>query len=113
MSKQLFGTDGIRGIPGEYPLDDRTSRWQPRILVRRVFIALDLVPEAARRSQSQIEIIGELGSTLACPLAQISFGLRLQAPGDPAKQMGIIPRPRLFSKQLLAACLQGLRLQLA
>ena len=24
MSKHLFGTDGIRGIPGEYPLDDAT-----------------------------------------------------------------------------------------
>lgn len=24
MSKELFGTDGIRGIPGEYPLDDAT-----------------------------------------------------------------------------------------
>ena len=24
MPKQLFGTDGIRGIPGEYPLDDAT-----------------------------------------------------------------------------------------
>jgi phosphoglucosamine mutase len=24
MAKELFGTDGIRGIPGEYPLDDRT-----------------------------------------------------------------------------------------
>ncbi len=24
MGKQLFGTDGIRGIPGEYPLDDLT-----------------------------------------------------------------------------------------
>jgi phosphoglucosamine mutase len=24
MAKQLFGTDGIRGIPGTYPLDDRT-----------------------------------------------------------------------------------------
>jgi phosphoglucosamine mutase len=24
MSKQLFGTDGVRGIPGEYPLDDQT-----------------------------------------------------------------------------------------
>jgi len=24
MSKQLFGTDGIRGVPGEYPLDDLT-----------------------------------------------------------------------------------------
>ena len=24
MAKQLFGTDGIRGIPGTYPLDDPT-----------------------------------------------------------------------------------------
>src|ERR1700730_17670832 len=24
MVKELFGTDGIRGIPGEYPLDDAT-----------------------------------------------------------------------------------------
>jgi len=24
MPKQLFGTDGIRGVPGEYPLDDET-----------------------------------------------------------------------------------------
>ena len=24
MAKELFGTDGIRGLPGEYPLDDLT-----------------------------------------------------------------------------------------
>ncbi len=24
MTKQIFGTDGIRGVPGEYPLDDAT-----------------------------------------------------------------------------------------
>jgi len=24
MAKQLFGTDGVRGIPGTYPLDDAT-----------------------------------------------------------------------------------------
>ena len=27
MSKELFGTDGIRGVPGEYPLDDQTLHW--------------------------------------------------------------------------------------
>ena len=27
MPKELFGTDGIRGIPGEYPLDDQTLYW--------------------------------------------------------------------------------------
>src|SRR5579863_6001357 len=30
MAKQLFGTDGIRGIPGEYPLDDQTLYWVGR-----------------------------------------------------------------------------------
>src|SRR3984957_16608245 len=30
MSKELFGTDGIRGTPGEYPLDDRTIYWTGR-----------------------------------------------------------------------------------
>ena len=49
MAKKLFGTDGIRGIPGEYPLDDATLERvglalgkyvrahgsQPRILIGR------------------------------------------------------------------------------
>jgi phosphoglucosamine mutase len=30
MPKKLFGTDGIRGIPGEYPLDDQTLYWVGR-----------------------------------------------------------------------------------
>jgi phosphoglucosamine mutase len=30
MPKELFGTDGIRGIPGEYPLDDATLYWVGR-----------------------------------------------------------------------------------
>src|SRR5579862_6904522 len=32
MTKTLFGTDGIRGIPGEYPLDDQTLYWVGRSL---------------------------------------------------------------------------------
>lgn len=32
MGKQLFGTDGIRGVPGEYPLDDATLYWCGRAL---------------------------------------------------------------------------------
>ena len=32
MPKELFGTDGIRGTPGEYPLDDRTLYWAGRVL---------------------------------------------------------------------------------
>ena len=32
MGKELFGTDGIRGTPGAYPLDDRTIYWVGRAL---------------------------------------------------------------------------------
>ena len=32
MAKELFGTDGIRGMPGEYPLDDQTLYWAGRSL---------------------------------------------------------------------------------
>ncbi|HZP33883.1 MAG TPA: phosphoglucosamine mutase [Candidatus Acidoferrales bacterium] len=30
MPKELFGTDGIRGVAGEYPLDDQTLYWVGR-----------------------------------------------------------------------------------
>ena len=45
-------------------LEHGTRGWQPRIPVGRISIALDLAPEAARRSQSQIEIVGEFRDTL-------------------------------------------------
>ena len=32
MPKKLFGTDGIRGVPGEFPLDDHTLYWIGRTL---------------------------------------------------------------------------------
>ena len=32
MAKQLFGTDGIRGVPGQYPLDDATLELVGRAL---------------------------------------------------------------------------------
>jgi len=54
MAKQLFGTDGIRGVPGEFPLDDRTlervgwalgrylvSQKQPHTGSQRVLIGRD------------------------------------------------------------------------
>ena len=50
MSKELFGTDGIRGIPGQYPLDNQTLYWAGRSLGRylnaanttpRVLIGMD------------------------------------------------------------------------
>ena len=32
MPRELFGTDGIRGIPGQFPLDDDTLFWLGRSL---------------------------------------------------------------------------------
>lgn len=37
MVKKLFGTDGIRGIPGEFPLDDRTLERTGLALGKHVF----------------------------------------------------------------------------
>lgn len=44
-AKQLFGTDGIRGIPGEYPLDDAT--------LERVGAALGLHLAAQKNAESK------------------------------------------------------------
>ena len=45
MGKELFGTDGIRGIPGEYPLDDAT--------LDRVGLALGNYLGSAGRAHSE------------------------------------------------------------
>ena len=48
-AKQLFGTDGIRGIPGEYPLDDAT--------LERVGFALGQYLKAAPRNNAQPSVL--------------------------------------------------------
>ncbi len=52
MAKQLFGTDGIRGIPGEYPLDDATLDKIGRALGQHA------VAEARRRGAPARVLIG-------------------------------------------------------
>jgi phosphoglucosamine mutase len=49
-TKQLFGTDGIRGIPGEYPLDDAT--------LERVGAALGQYLQAPRNNADPRVLIG-------------------------------------------------------
>jgi phosphoglucosamine mutase len=71
MAKQLFGTDGIRGIPGEYPLDDST--------LDRVGLALGnyLRLEARRGGEKPSVLIGRdtresgphIAERIACGLA--------------------------------------------
>ncbi|MCL4524819.1 MAG: phosphoglucosamine mutase [Acidobacteria bacterium] len=67
MAKHLFGTDGVRGIPGEYPLDDATIYGVGRALgdylrttgaEKRVLLGMDT-------RESGMLIIGKLARGLA------------------------------------------------
>ena len=67
MTKELFGTDGIRGIPGTYPLDDATLYGVARALGKylletepkpRVLIGMDT-------RESGPHIAAQLGAGLA------------------------------------------------
>jgi len=75
VPKELFGTDGIRGVPGEYPLDDRTLYRVGRALGEylrrdgpnpRVLLGMD-----TRESGSQIarKIAAGLAATGATPVS--------------------------------------------
>lgn len=83
MPKELFGTDGIRGIPGEPPLDDRTlysvgytlggylGRTQPR---PRVLIGIDT-------RESGPHIAGLIAAGLVAAGAAPSFAGVITTPG--------------------------------
>ena len=84
--KQLFGTDGIRGIPGEYPLDDAT--------IERVGFALGkhLMSQKGMRGARPRVLIGrdtrESGPHIA---EQIACGLA--ASGAEAVSAGVLTTP--------------------
>lgn len=86
MAKQLFGTDGIRGIPGEYPLDDAT--------IERVGLALGQHLRSRKKGQSARPrvLIGrdtrESGPQIA---EQIARGLT--AAGAEAVSAGVLTTP--------------------
>src|SRR5579864_8895938 len=83
MAKQLFGTDGIRGIPGEYPLDDQTLYWVGRSIggylrlrnqQPRVLIGTDT-------RESGAHIASEIAAGLAEEGARNSFAGVITTPG--------------------------------
>ncbi len=83
MPKELFGTDGIRGVPGEFPLDDRTLYWIGRTLgeyVRqrgaspRVLIGMDT-------RESGPHIAGLLAAGLAAAGVAPAFAGVITTPG--------------------------------
>src|SRR6266851_485776 len=91
--------------------EQRTGRRQPPVLWRSR--AID-APEAGiwpgekllGRSHTKISIIGDLGGSAACPFAQISVGIGLQAPGNAAKQEPFVRGFRLFAEQLAVSLLE-------
>jgi phosphoglucosamine mutase len=83
MGNKLFGTDGIRGIPGEYPLDDPT-------LVR---VGLALGGYVAGRANARARVLigrdtRESGTHIA---QQIASGLA--ASGADPVSAGVLPTP--------------------
>lgn len=83
MPKQLFGTDGIRGIPGKYPLDDHTLFWIGRALgdslrreqpMPRVLIGTDT-------RESGPHIAGEIAAGLASAGGATAYAGVISTPG--------------------------------
>src|ERR1700734_1124652 len=87
MAKQLFGTDGIRGIPGTYPLDDSTLERLGFVLGQYL-----LASSAAHQSSKPRVLVGrdtrESGPHIA---AQIARGLA--AAGAEAVSAGVLTTP--------------------
>src|SRR5437868_6851799 len=83
MGKQLFGTDGIRGVPGTYPLDDQTLYWVGRTVgsyVRgetqnpRVLIGMDT-------RESGPHIAAEIAAGLSAEGVSVSSAGVISTPG--------------------------------
>ncbi len=84
MPKELFGTDGIRGVAGQYPLDAATVFATGRALGELV-ASLDRSPEVLLgmdTRESGLEIAGQLAGGLA-------------AAGVPARFAGVVTTPAI------------------
>src|SRR5260370_41522763 len=74
MAKELFGTDGIRGVPGTYPLDDATLQAAGRALGAYV----------CRETSSPHVLIGMDTRESGPHIASLLAGGLAQAGGTPA-----------------------------
>ena len=83
MGKQLFGTDGIRGIPGEYPLDDLT--------LERVGLALGMHLRGEDTRQTRV-LIGRDTRESSAHIAECIAG-GLATAGTEAVSAGVLTTP--------------------
>ena len=86
MAKQLFGTDGIRGIPGKYPLDDAT--------LERVGYALGeyLLAQGLKKGARARVLIGRDTRESGPHIAE-QIGRGLSAAGAEAVSAGVLTTP--------------------
>ncbi len=83
MPKQLFGTDGVRGTPGRYPLDDATLYWMGRS-VGEYLRAAEPAPTVllgVDTRESGPHIAGRMASGLAAAGARPVYAGVLTTPG--------------------------------
>jgi phosphoglucosamine mutase len=83
MGKTLFGTDGIRGIPGEFPLDDAT-------LVR---VGLALGKRVARPGGSRAQVLVGRDTRESGPHIAQQIAGGLAAAGAEPVSAGVLPTP--------------------
>jgi phosphoglucosamine mutase len=83
MGKHLFGTDGIRGIPGEYPLDDAT-------LVR---VGLALGKHVAKPDGARVKVLVGRDTRESGPHIAQLIANGLAAAGAEAVSAGVLPTP--------------------
>jgi phosphoglucosamine mutase len=82
MAKQLFGTDGIRGVAGQYPLDDAT-----------VFAAGQALGELVERLDPRPEVLIGIDTRQSGPDIARLLAAGLHRAGVPARFAGVITTP--------------------
>jgi phosphoglucosamine mutase len=86
MSKQLFGTDGIRGLPGEFPLDDST--------LDRVGMALgDYIGSQGRTQGAQARVLIGRDTRESGPHLAERIARGLAASGVEPVSAGVVTTP--------------------
>jgi phosphoglucosamine mutase len=85
MAKQLFGTDGIRGIPGKYPLDDAT--------IERVGLALGEHLVSRKKAQGATRVLIGRDTRESGPHIAEQIARGLVASGAEPVSAGVLTTP--------------------